>query len=443
MTDATAKRLDSSHYDPSTSGKRVSSLGFLIIFVTFGVFGTWAALAPLDSAALAPGVVMVKTYRKTIQHLEGGIVKELLVRDGDLVKAGDPLIVLDETQIRADNEVTRSQLIAAQATDARLRAERDGLPVVDFSAMIEQDTPRAREAREGETLVFKARRNSHLGEISVLEERIRQLREQINGLKKVISTKNSLERSFSTEIRELRELLAEGFVDKTRLLEQERNLDKTHAEIADHGSEIIKTQLQINETELQILQLNKDFNAEVVSQLAEVQTKVFDLQEKKSALEDRLSRIVIRSPEDGMILGMTVHTIGGVISPATPLLDIVPSVSDLVVEAKVSPNDIDRVEAGKSADIRFNSFSSNTTPVIEGRVIQVSADRLEDGKDGTPYYLARVGLTEEGVKRLGGLNLKLQPGMPADVFINTGERTMLQYLMQPATNAFARSLIEE
>ncbi|SEI53147.1 membrane fusion protein, epimerase transport system [Azotobacter beijerinckii] len=443
MTDATAKRLDSSLSDPSTSGKRVSSLGFLIIFITFGVFGTWAAFAPLDSAALASGVVTVKTYRKTIQHLEGGIVKELLVRDGDLVKAGDPLIVLDETQIRADNEVTRSQLIAAQATDARLRAERDGLPVVDFSAMIEQDTPRAREAREGETLVFKARRNSHLGEISVLEERIRQLREQINGLKKVISTKNSLERSFSTEIRELRELLAEGFVDKTRLLEQERNLDKTHAEIADHGSEIIKTQLQINETELQILQLNKDFNAEVVSQLAEVQTKVFDLQEKKSALEDRLSRIVIRSPEDGMILGMTVHTIGGVISPATPLLDIVPSVSDLVVEARVSPVDIDRVEAGKSADIRFSSFNSNTTPVIEGRVIQVSADRLEDGKDGTPYYLARVGLTEEGVKRLGGLNLKLQPGMPADVFINTGERTMLQYLMQPATNAFARSLIEE
>lgn len=443
MTDAAVKRLDPSLSDPSTSGKRVSSLGFLIIFVTFGVFGTWAALAPLDSAALAPGVVMVKTYRKTIQHLEGGIVKELLVRDGDLVKAGDPLIVLDETQIRADNEVTRSQLIAAQATDARLRAERDGLPLVDFSAMIEQDTPRAREAREGETLVFKARRNSHLGEISVLEERIRQLREQINGLKKVISTKNSLERSFSTEIRELKELLAEGFVDKTRLLEQERNLDKTHAEIADHGSEIIKTQLQINETELQILQLNKDFNAEVVSQLAEVQTKVFDLQEKKSALEDRLSRIVIRSPEDGMILGMTVHTIGGVISPGTPLLDIVPSVSDLVVEAKVSPVDIDRVEAGKSADIRFSSFNSNTTPVIEGRVIQVSADRLEDVKDGTPYYLARVGLTEEGVKHLGGLNLKLQPGMPADVFINTGERTMLQYLMQPATNAFARSLIEE
>lgn len=440
MSDAIVKRLGASLPDPSTSGKRASSFGFLVVFVTFGIFGSWAALAPLDSAALAPGVVMVQTFRKSIQHLEGGIVKELLVRDGDLVKAGSPLIILDETQARADYEVTRSQLIAVQATEARLRAERDDLAAVDFSSMIEQDTPRALEAREGESQVFKARRNSRLGEISVLQERIGQLHEQINGLKKVIGSKGSLERSFSTEIRELKELLAEGFVDKQRLLEQERNLDKTRAEVADHRSEITKTQLQINETKLQILQLNKDFNAEVVSQLAEVQSKVFDLQEKKAALEDRLSRVVIRAPEDGMILGMKVHTIGGVVSPATPLLEIVPAVSDLIVEAKVSPNDIDRVEVGKSADIRFSSFNSSTTPVIQGRVIHVSADRLEE-QDGTPYYLARVGLTEEGAKRLGGL--RLQPGMPAEVFINTGERTLLQYLIQPATDTFARSLIED
>lgn len=440
MSDAIVKRLGASLPDPSTSGKQASSFGFLVVFVTFGIFGGWAALAPLDSAALAPGVVMVQTFRKSIQHLEGGIVKELLVRDGDLVKAGSPLIILDETQVRAEYEVTRSQLIAVQAAEARLRAERDDLAAVDFSSMIEQDTPRALEAREGESQVFKARRNSRLGEISVLQERIGQLHEQINGLKKVIGTKGSLERSFSTEIRELKELLAEGFVDKQRLLEQERNLDKTRAEVADHRSEITKTQLQINETKLQILQLNKDFNAEVVSQLAEVQSKVFDLQEKKAALEDRLSRVVIRAPEDGMILGMKVHTIGGVVSPATPLLEIVPAVSDLIVEAKVSPNDIDRVEVGKSADIRFSSFNSNTTPVIQGRVIHVSADRLEE-QDGTPYYLARVGLTEEGTKRLGGL--RLQPGMPAEVFINTGERTLLQYLIQPATDTFARSLIED
>lgn len=441
MTDASTSREAHPLSDLPTSDHSVRVIGFLIVFITFGIFGIWAAVAPLDSAALAPGVVTVQTYRKTVQHLEGGIVKELHARDGDMVKAGDPLIVLDETQIRAESEVTRSQLIAAQAMEARLRAERDNLETIDFSSMIESDSLRAREARDGETQVFTARRNSRLGEVAVLEKRIGQLHEQINGLKGVIQTKGSLQNSFVKEIRKLRELLAEGYVDKQRLLEQERNLDKLRAEIADHSSEITKIRLQINETELQILQLNKDFNAEVVSQLAEVQTKVFDLQEKKSALEDRLSRVVIRAPEDGMILGMTVHTIGGVINPGTPLLDIVPSISDLVIEAQVSPSDIDRVEAGKSADIRFSGFNSSTTPVVEGRVIQVSADRLVDEKNGMPYYLARVGLTEEGSRRLGGL--KLQPGMPAEVYINTGKRTMLQYLIQPATDAFARSLIEE
>lgn len=441
MTAATARSLDPSLPAPPTSDRRVRLIGYLIVFVTFGLFGTWAALAPLDSAALAPGVVTVQSFRKTIQHLEGGIVKELLARDGDLVKAGDPLIILDDTQIRADYEVTRSQLIAAQAMEARLRAERDDLAAIDFSRMVEQNSQRALEAREGENQVFQARRNSRLGEVSVLEKRIGQLHEQINGLKGMIATKSSLENSYSKEIGELRELLSEGFVDKQRLLEQERNLDKIRAEMADHRSEIIKTRLQINETELQILQLNKDFNAEVVGELAKVQTLAFDLYEKMSALEARLSRVVIRAPEDGMILGMTVHTIGGVISPATPLLDIVPSISDLIIEAQVSPIDIDRVAVGKPADIRFSNFNSAITPIIEGEVIQVSADRLVDEKTGTPYYLARVGLTEEGLRRLGGL--RLQPGMPAEVYINTGKRTMLQYLAQPATDAIARSLIEE
>ncbi|MFC0710426.1 HlyD family type I secretion periplasmic adaptor subunit [Azorhizophilus paspali] len=438
MTDATTNPQLA---ELPTSDHGTRAIGFLIVFVMFGIFGTWAAVAPLDSAALAQGVVTVQTYRKTVQHLEGGIVKELHARDGDMVKAGDPLIVLDETQIRAENEVTRSQLIAAQAMEARLRAERDNLETIDFSSMLELDSLRAREARDGETQVFTARRNSRLGEEAVLEKRIGQLHEQINGLKGVIRTKGSLQNSFTKEIRELKELLAEGFVDKQRLLEQERNLDKLRAEIADHSSEITKIRLQINETELQILQLNKDFNADVVSQLAEVQTKVFDLQEKKSALEDRLSRVVIRAPEDGMILGMTVHTIGGVINPGTPLLDIVPSISDLVIEAQVAPSDIDRVEVGKSADIRFSGFNSRTTPVVEGKVLRVSADRLVDEKNGMPYYLARIGLTEEGARRLG--ELRLQPGMPAEVYINTGKRTMLQYLLQPATDAFARSLIEE
>lgn len=424
-----------------TSDRRARFIGFLIVFVTFGIFGTWATFAPLESAALAPGVVTVQSYRKTVQHLEGGIVKELLARDGGMVSAGDPLIILDDTQIRAEYGMTRSQLVAAQAMEARLQAERDGLEQIDFSDMLENDSKRAVEAREGETQVFNARRGSRLGETAVLQKRIGQLNEQISGLQSMIKTKRSLESSYKGEISELTELLSEGFVDKQRLLEQERKLDMLRAEVADHQSEVTKTRLQISETELQILQLNKDFNSEVVAQLAEVQTKVFDLQERMAALEDRLSRIVIRAPEDGMILGMTVHTIGGVVSPATPLLDIVPSVSDLIVEAQVSPIDIDRVSVGKAADIRFSAFNSSTTPVIKGEVVHVSADRLINEETGMPYYLARVSMTEEGAKALGSLTL--QPGMPAEVLINTGARTMLQYLVQPATDAVARAMIED
>lgn len=435
------RKAGDSFADMPTSDRKARWTGFGIVLMTFGIFGCWAAFAPLDSAALAPGVVTVQTYRKTVQHLEGGIVKELLARDGDMVKTGDPLIILDDTQIRAEHEMTKSQLIAAQAMEARLRAERDDRASISFVGMLDFDSQRAKEARDGEIQVFNARRGARLGEIAVLQKRIGQLREQINGLQVMIGTKGNLDKSYKNEIGELNELLAEGFVDKQRLLEQERKRDMLKAEIADHESSITKIKLQISETELQILQLNKDFSSDVVKQLAEVQTRVFDLQEKMSALQDRIGRVVIRAPEDGMIIGMTVHTIGGVVRAATPLLDIVPSVSDLVIEAQVSPNDIDRIAIGKPAEIRFSAFNSATTPEIGGVVTHVSADRLTNEKTGAPYYLARVNLTEEGIRKLGVL--KLVPGMPAEVLINTGERTMLQYLLKPATNAFSRSMIED
>lgn len=429
--------------DLPVSDRFIRFIGLTIVFVTFGVFGSWAVFAPLDSAALAPGVVTVQSYRKTVQHLEGGIVKELKVRDGDSVEVGTPVIILDDTQLQAESEVIRGQLIAAQAIEARLQAERDEQPKINFSKMLESNSQRAVEARETESQVFKARRVSYQGEISVLEKRIGQLNEQIKGLGAVIRTKDGLDKSYASEIRELNELLSEGFVDKQRLLDQERRLDMLKSEVADHRSEITKIHLQINETQLQILQLRKNFNSEVVSQLAEVQTKIFDLQERLAAIRDRIARSVVRAPDSGMVLGMSIHTVGGVVSPGTPLLDIVPSLSDLVVEAQVSPMDIDRVSIGKIADIRFSAFNSSTTPVIEGVVTGVSADRLMDKETGMPYYLARVKLTEKGSQQLSRESLKLMPGMPAEVLINTGKRTMLQYLLQPAADIVAKSLIED
>ncbi|WP_416310509.1 HlyD family type I secretion periplasmic adaptor subunit [Pseudomonas sp. W03] len=427
--------------DLPISDRKIRRLGLAIVGVTFGLFGTWAAFAPLDGAVYAPGVVTVQTYRKTVQHLEGGIVKEVLVHDGDIVKRDDPLIVLDDAQLRFEYEMTRSQLIAAKAMEARLKAERDALPAIDFGEIADLASTRGREARQSETQVFNARQGSRQGQIAVLRERIGQLNQQIGGLEAVIDAKLQLEKSYSGEISELSDLLKQGFVDKQRLVEQERKLGMLKSEVADHRATINRARLQINETQLQILQVDKDFNSEVAKQLAEVQTKIYDLREKSSSLEDRLSRIVIRAPESGMVIGMTVHTVGGVVHPGTPLLDIVPSISELIIEAQVPPVDIDRIAIGKRADIRFSAFNAATTPVIEGEVASVSADRLVNEKSGTPYYLARVRVTEHGVRTLG--ERKLVPGMPADVLIITGQRTLLQYLMQPARNALAQSMIEE
>ncbi|MCD9118755.1 MULTISPECIES: HlyD family type I secretion periplasmic adaptor subunit [Pseudomonas] len=421
--------------------KPVRRIGYLMLLVTFGLFGGWAALAPLDSSALAPGVVTVKSYRKTVQHLEGGIVRELRVHDGDLVKAGDVLLVLDNTQARSEVETTRSQLIAALQLQARLEAERDGQPEPVAVPALDPTDPRVQEARDSEARIFQTRRTSLLGEIGLQEKTIGQIEEQIRGLKAIIASKQMLAASYQEEIVDLRALLAEGYVDKQRLREQERSLSRLQTEVAESQSGIAQARVNIDEARLKILQLKKAFASEVAGLLGDARTKVYELRERLATLQDRDQRTDILAPESGMVMGMTVHTLGAVVSPGTALLDIVPANEELIVEAQVSPMDIDRIALGKLADIRFSAFKSSTTPVIEGRLVQISADRLINKDTGTAYYLARVALTDKGRQTLG--NLTLVPGMPVEVLVNTGARTLLQYLMQPASNVFARSLIED
>ncbi|WP_010323487.1 HlyD family type I secretion periplasmic adaptor subunit [Marinobacterium stanieri] len=443
MSEETLKAIREGKFELDVSDKKPKLIGLLILFVTFGMFGTWAAVAPLDSAALAPGVVTVKTYRKTIQHLEGGIVEQINVRDGDQVEAGDVLLVLDDTQARAELGIVRGQMIASQALESRLKAERDQLEKIEFPGSFDEQDQRVEEAVLSERQVFQARMNSHLGEVEVLEQRMTQIDEQIRGLEAIIRSKKELMSSYNDEIKDLSELLSDGFVDKQRLRDLERQVSNLEGEMADHRSSIAQAKMKQGETRLSILQLKKDFHTDVVNQLSEVQSTLFDLRERERALMDRAERTEVRAPEAGMVLGMTVHTVGGVVQSGAPILDIVPAASDLVIEAQVSPIDIDRVSAGKLADIRFSAFKSATTPVIEGQVEQISADRLTNEETGMPYYLARVELTEEGRSNLEAANLVLVPGMPSEVLINTGERTLLEYLVQPATNAFARSLIED
>ncbi|QSR33878.1 hemolysin secretion protein D [Marinobacterium iners] len=435
------KAIREGQFELDVSDKAPRLIGLLILFVTFGMFGTWAAVAPLDSAALAPGVVTVKTYRKTIQHLEGGIVNEIMVRDGDQVTAGEVLLVLDDTQTQAELGIVKGQMIAALAQEARLQAERDGREEIAFPDSFARNDPRVEEAVLSESQVFTARMNSHLGEIGVLEQRMTQIDEQVRGLQAIIRSKDELMKSYRDEVRDLSELLSDGFVDKQRLRDLERRVSELEGEMADNRSNIAQAKMRRGETELQILQLKKDFHTEVVNQLSEVQSKLFDLRERERALTDRVERTVVRAPEAGMVLGMKVHTVGGVVRSGDPILDIVPAASDLIIEAQVSPIDIDRVSIGKLADVRFSAFKQATTPVIEGEVTHISADRLTNEETGMPYYLARVELTNKGRELLGPL--LLIPGMPAEVLINTGERTLLEYLVQPATNAFARSFIED
>ena len=434
--------MDTQEHNLATNDRSIRLIGGTIVFLTFGVFGLWAFLAPLDSSALAPGVVVVKSYKKTVQHLDGGIVAKILVKDGDEVEAGQILMLLDDTQIKAQLEIARSQWIALAAQVDRLKAERDHLPQVEFPLDWAEDRDsRIQEAKQAEMHLFKVRKSAHEGEINVLQQRISQISSKINGLQGQASSKSKLISSYSEEIEDLKALLADGFADKQRLREIERSHAMNQGDIAQIKAEKASNELLITETRLQIMQLEKDFQGEVAGKLSEAQALLSDAEQRVSAAQDKLERTVIKAPADGMVLGLAVHTENGVIAPATAILEIVPQQSDLIIEAQVSPMDIDRVAVGLTAEVRFTAFKQSQTPKMTGKVIQISADRFIDEKTGQAYFQARVELTRESQDKLG--SLQLLPGMPAEVLINTGERTLFQYLAQPARNAIARAMTED
>jgi len=386
--------------------------------------------------------LVVKAHKKTVQHLDGGIVSKILTKDGDIVQEGQPLLILDDAQIKAQLEIAKGQNMTLAAQVARLSTERDQLKKVDYPALLADPTnARALEAKLAETNIFNSHKSSQEGQMGVLNERISQISSKINGLQGQITSKKQLVSSYSEEIKDLKELLAEGFADKQRLREIERNHAIQTGDIAQLEAEIATNQMLISETRLQILQIQKQFQEEVASKLSEAQAQLNDAQQRVAASQDKLERVIIKAPASGMVLGLAAHTENGVITPGHPILDIVPQGAELIIEAQVSPMDIDRVTVGLQAEIRFSAFKQSQTPKMEGKVISLSPDRITDDRNGSAYYLAKVEITPESLKKLG--NLQLLPGMPAEVLINTGERTLFRYLAQPATNFFARSFIED
>ncbi len=407
---------------------KVRRAGYLLVVIFLVVVGGWTACAPLESAALAPGLVQVEGKRKPIQHLEGGIVARILVSNGDSVAPNQPLVILDATRDRAEQKIIQGRIFSTQATVDRLTAERDELGAIVFTRSVFSETEfdrRAQTAMQSERSLFEVRLADLRGEESVIESRRK-------GLMAVIDSKTAISESLSTEIGDLRDLLADGYVDQQRIRELERSQAQLVGELSD-------LRVSLEEAQLQILQLRKRFKTQVVSELTAASEKLFDLQQQFSAASDRVQRTTIRSPVGGVVLDLVPNAIGAVIGSGERLMEIVPQDKSLMVQVRVSPQDIDRVKVGQAAEIRFSVFKDAYT--VSGSLKKISPDRLVDEKSDLPYYAGEVELNEQDLYLLEGMTLV--PGMPAEVLIKTGTRTMLGYLTSPMNRVFSRSLIEE
>ncbi|MBI2236149.1 MAG: HlyD family type I secretion periplasmic adaptor subunit [Magnetospirillum sp.] len=416
-------------------------VGFATIAVAFGGFGLWAAMAPLHEAAVAHGEVKVENYRKTIQHMEGGIVRGILVHDGDEVAAGQPLMRLDDTAIRARRDQLLSQYWDTQANKARLVAEREGADAIDFSATLPPpETPRIAEVKRAQINLFRARRATLDGQVAVLRKRLVLADREADALAAEQRSKDRQLTLVKQEVASTSHLLARGLERRPRLLSLQREAERLQGERDDYSARVARLRQSQASTELDIANVTYQHLNDVAAELREVETQGRDLEQQLTAVEDALARTVLRAPRSGVVVGLKVHTLGGVLQPGEEVMDIVPRDETLIVEAHVSPDDIDRVHAGRPAQVRFRTFLRGLTPPAEGTVARVSADLFHEERTGQPYYLARVDLDPQSLKRLPG---QLTPGMQTDVLIVTGQRTALEYLLAPLSRAMSMSLREK
>ncbi|MEM7619049.1 MAG: HlyD family type I secretion periplasmic adaptor subunit [Pseudomonadota bacterium] len=417
----------------------------LMVLLVCGI-GGWAAWASISGAVIANGSIVVESNSKKVQHVDGGIVSEIHVKDGQQVKAGDLLLRLDETETRANLAIINAQLNELQASHARLQAERDEAQTIDFSERLTSQQKADLEIKKilsGQRKLFRARRLANQGKKDQLSERIGQLQQEITGLKAQQVSKQEQVKLILQELTSLKSLREKELVPVSRVLVLEREAAKLKGERGEHIASISRAQGQIGETRLRIIQIDQDQQTEVLTQLRETQTKIAELTERRIAAETKLKRTEIRAPQSGFVHQLNVHTIGGVISPREPAMLIIPEQDELVIEARVEPQHIDQVKIGQDALLRFSAFAQGTTPELNGEVITVSADlmRPRERDNMPPYYSVRVALAKNELKRLG--NRKLIPGMPAEVFIKTGQRTALSYLLKPLSDQMMRSFREQ
>jgi HlyD family secretion protein len=405
--------------------------------------GGWAATAVISGAVVASGSVVVDSNVKKVQHPTGGIVGELRVRDGDRVHAGDVVVRLDETVTRANLAIVTKGLGELMARKARLESERDGRDTIIFPAQLVTDAgdPDRAAAMDSERKLFNLRKTARSGQKAQLQERIAQLQEEISGLTAQQGAKTKEIGLIERELAGVRELWKQNLVQLTRLTALEREAARLDGERGQLIAAAAQAKGKIAETALQILQIDQDIASDVAKELREVDGKIGEFIERKVAAEDQLKRIDIRAPQDGTVFQLAVHTVGGVITAGDPIMLIVPEADNLSVEAKVNPQDIDQLQLNQKATLRFSAFNVRTTPEIEGIVTRISADTSSDQRTGQSYYTIRIAMAADQLERLG--DVKLLPGMPVEAFVQTGDRTMLSYLVKPLHDQFMRAFREK
>lgn len=417
------------------------------VILFYGVFGTWAATAKLASGAPAEGVVSPIGSRKTVQHLEGGIIGEILAREGDAVVAGQPLIMLSQTQAQAGFDIFLDKRRTLAATVARLEAERDGQPSPEFPKFLTdaQSDPAVANILSAQMNLFETRTATQNGRESILSQRVLQLEEQIDGLEKQIASQTRQIELIDEEIADIEQLVSKGLERKSRLSGLERNKAEIDGERAQNQSAVAQSRQAIGEAQLQIINLKDNYRTEISEQLNAAITELSGIRQQMIASEDVLQRTVVTAPISGVVHNMRFNTLGGVIRPGEAVLDIVPAEEGLIIEARISPLDIDVVYQGLEAQVNLQAFSQRNLPLINGVVRSVSADALVDEATGESYFKANVAVDRaklDDIEQKIGMEIDLVPGMPANVMIVTGHRTFLQYLIDPFSNSVRNSFRE-
>jgi HlyD family secretion protein len=423
--------------------KRHLLVGLSVVILLAGGLGGWASTAQISGALIAPGSIVVESNVKKVQHPTGGVVGEVRAHDGDLVKAGDIVVRLDDTVTKASLAIVTKNLDGLWARAARLEAEQRGLDKITFPAMLTDraSDPEVKAVMASEAKLFEVRVNGRSGQKAQLRERIVQLNEEIAGLSAQEKAKDQEIELVQKELTGVSDLYDKHLVQMSRLTTLQRDAARLSGERAQYIASRAQAKGKITETELQIIQVDKDVVSDVSKDLRETNDKIGEFVERKVTAEDQLRRVDIRAPQDGMVLQSSVHTVGGVITAGDAIMLIVPQADDLQVEAKVNPQDIDKLQLGQKTLLRLSAFNQRTTPELNGVVTRVSPDTTTDQRTGQPYYTIRVSMPPEEIQRLG--DVKLIPGMPVEAFVQTGERTLLSYLIKPLSDQLMRAFREK